>query len=154
MPTPSGFHGSARGRPVSHDIMQRDFLAYLRAKPTVNIPDGVLSHRQVEGEYPLVRNGQVISFVDAIEILEIGVLSQELRTISLFEIKPVIDTVYGIVRQAKSQLQLAETLIPADVHVLHLIVPHDDPLLLEMRAEWPHTWAWGFELPAWDSVDD
>lgn len=137
--TPSGFHDRAWRRAPKHDVMQKDFLAYLRARPTMIVPASQLVSRQVDGEYPLVRNGQVISFVDAIEILDIGLL----RVVSLFEIKPIIDTVYGILRQVRAQLQLAETLMPANVHVLHIIVPHDEPMLPDLRAEWPHTWAWG-----------
>lgn len=144
--TPSGFHDRAWRRAPKHDVMQREFLEFLRARPTLAVPPGVLSARQVEGEYPFVRNGQVISFADAIEIFDVG----DLRTVSIFEIKPIIDSIYGIVRQAKAQLQLAETLLPANVHVLHLVVPHDDPALPDLRAEWPHTWAWGIEFPSSD----
>lgn len=134
--------------------MQRDFLAFLRARPTAAVTPGAITSRLVEGEYELIRGGQVVSFVDAIEILDVGILSQSLRTVTMFEIKPVIDTVYGIVRQAKAQLQLARLLIPANVHVLHVVVPHDDPLLGDLRVEWPNTWAWGLQFKPYEDLDD
>lgn len=147
--TPSAFHDRAWRRGIRHEVMQKEFLEFLRARPTVAVTSAITS-RLVEGEYPLVRNGQVISFVDAIEILDVDFL----RAVTLFEIKPVIDDVYAIVRQCKSQLQLAITLLPANAHNLNLIVPHDDPALTDMRAEWPNTWAWGIEFPLEDALGE
>ena len=64
--------------------------------------------------------------------------------VSLFEIKPQIDTPFGIVRQVKSYLELAAREWPdADQITAHVVVPHADPQLPDLRAEWPQTWAWG-----------
>jgi hypothetical protein len=120
--TPSGFHDRAWRRAPKHDDMQREFLEFLRARPTIIVPPNAISARQVEGEYPLVRNGQVISFVDAIEILDVGFC----RTVTLFEIKPIIETVYGVVRQAKAQLELASNCFANATVTLNVVVPHDE----------------------------
>ncbi|NBV20343.1 MAG: hypothetical protein EBS11_27745 [Janthinobacterium sp.] len=87
----------------------------------------------------MVRRGSVVSFVDAVELLTVDFVT----TCNIFEIKPRIATVFGIVRQAKAMLTLAESCIPAALYYCHVIVPHDDPMLADLRKEWPHTWAWG-----------
>lgn len=139
--TPSGFHGDARRRTPSHDRMQTELLAFLRGRPYAALPTGAPVHRVVEAEYPLVRNGQVVAFLDAVEIVTIALSS----TVNLFEIKPKIETVFGVIRQAKAGLVLAYSTIRADVLVYHIVVPWDDPLLGALRQEWPRTWGW--EIP-------
>lgn len=119
--------------------MQAEFLGFLRDRPTAMIPEGALVHRTVEAEMPLYRRGQIISYVDAAETLTINLTT----TVSLFEIKPRIETVFGIIRQLKATLALAEQSIKADHHYCHAIVPHDDPHLTELRRWWPYVWAWG-----------
>lgn len=137
--TPSWFHDQAYHRDAGHDAMQAAFLDFLRDRPVVAIPRGAIIHREVEAERPLHRLGQIVSYVDAIEVLTIGLTT----IVSLFEIKPRIETVFGIVRQAKSMLELAEADIPGDVHVCHVVVRADDPMLSALRAYWPNVWAWG-----------
>ena len=123
--------------------MQAEVLAYLRTRPLAGVPYGAIVDRHVEAEYAFVRNGQVVGFVDAIEIVTVNLTA----VAHLFEIKPKIDTVFGIVRQAKAAEALAASCIPAQSHVCHVVVPHTDPLLPALRAEWQHTWAWGIEFP-------
>jgi hypothetical protein len=137
--TPSGAHDQAYKRDRGHDAMQAAFLDFLRSRPVAAVPKGAFVHREVEAERPLRRRGQVVAYVDAIEILTVNLTT----VVSLFEIKPRIHTVFGIIRQAKSQLALAVSDIPADQHYCHIIVPASEPKLLELRAEWPLTWAWG-----------
>lgn len=140
--TPSGYHDDARGRlrkEPKHDLMQAEVLKFLRGRVLAGIPEGAYVDRLVEGEYPIVRRGQVVAYADAIEIASVNLF----RTISMFEIKPVIDTVFGIIRQAKALLQLASVTIPGEAYFCHVVVPAEDPLLPELRAEWPRTWAWG-----------
>ena len=140
--TPSSFHNDkwqvARKHP-NHDRLQMDVLAHLRTRPIAGVRPMDIVVREVEGEYPIVRRGQVIGYADAIESLPVN----GVRVVSLFELTPVIETVFGIVRQAKALLQLAVTSIEADQHYCHVVVPAGDPLLAGLRAEWPHTWAWG-----------
>ena len=149
--TPSGFHETARQRPHAHDAMQAEFLAFLRARRTTGLRPGAFVRRSVEGEMPLIRHGRVVSFADAAEILTVDFIT----VVSLFEIKPRIDTVFGVVRQAKAMLVLARSCIPAHQHYCHLVVPNDDPLLADLKAEWRHVWAWGaaFE-PIMETDDD
>ena len=137
--TPSKFHDAAWRRDVGHDEMQAEFLSFLRERPMAAIPSGSIVDRRVEGELPLVRFGQVVSFVDAAEILTVNFLT----TVTLFELKPRIETVFGVIRQAKAMLALAETAIPAELHLCHIVAKANDPKLAELRAQWPHTWAWG-----------
>ena len=140
--TPSGFHDEAYKRPRGHDAMQMEFLAFLRARPFgAAIPAGAMVHRDVEGERPFIRNGQVIAFADAFEMLTINLY----QVASAFEIKPRIETVFGVVRQAKALLQVMRQTLRADQHWVHVVVPHDDPMLDELRKEWPHVWAWGLQ---------
>gem|GEM_PF-5239700 len=138
---PSAYHDQAFRRDADHDIMQQKFLAFLRQRPLAGIPYGAAVHREVEGERPIYRNGQAISFIDACEVVTINLTT----VVNLFEIKPKIATVFGIIRQAKSQLALAKLFIPADHHYCHVVVPYNDPLISELKAEWPHVWAWGFK---------
>lgn len=139
---PSSFHND-RWQAVragsKHDAMQAELLVFLRSRPVVAIPDGAIVHRHVEGEYPLTRNGQIIAYTDAIDITTINLM----RIVSLFEVKPKIETVFGIVRQAKALLSLAGQCISGDHYHCHIVVPHDDPALPDLRGEWPNTWAWG-----------
>lgn len=145
---PSRFHDEARRRSPNHDRMQIEVLDFLRSRKLVGLPDTGLIDRTVEGEYPIIRRGQVVSFVDAIEILEIDLR----KYVSAFEIKPKIDSVFAIVRQAKATLALLQSTLRPAYCVCHVVVPHTDPLLLEMRAAWPQTWAWG--LPTKETLHD
>lgn len=142
--TPSGFHDDAYRRDAGHDAMQQRFLEWLRSRPIAGLPTNAVVHRAVEGEYPLMRRGQIVAYVDACEILTVNLVS----TVSLFEIKPTIHTVYGVVRQAKA-LEALSRAIPADFHFCHVVVKAGDPLLPALRAEWPRVWAWGITF---DSV--
>jgi len=137
-PTPSRFHDDAWRRDRGHDSMQAEFLDFLRGRPLV-IPVGALIHRDVEAEKPLYLRGQIVSYVDCCEILTINLTV----FVSLFEIKPRIDTVFGIVRQLKSALDIAKRSIPGDLYFCHVVVPASDPKLDDLRAEWPRVWAWG-----------
>lgn len=142
---PSAYHDQAWKRLRSapqHEVMQAEVLAFLRNRVLAGLPPRAFVDRMVEGEYPIVRRGQVVAYADAIEISSVDLL----RTINLFEIKPSIDTVFGIVRQAKSLLQLARSTIPGEMYFCHVVVPADDPKMRDLRAEWPHTWAWGIKF--------
>lgn len=144
-PSPSRFHDQAYRRDAGHDALQQEFLEWLRIRPVVALiqPDGIRPHRYVEGEYALSRDGNIVAYADAIEFLTIGLAT----TINLFEIKPKIHTVFGIVRQLKAQLALAKE-IRADFHFCHAVVPHTDPLIPTLRQHWPHVWAWGVTFEA------
>lgn len=142
---PSAFHNAAwmkvRANP-GHEIMQQQVLAFLRQRRIAGLAPGGAVYRDVEGEMPLVRRGQIVAYADAAEILQIDLT----RIISLFEIKPAIETVFGIVRQAKALLELAKAALPADQHWCHIVVPAADPKLDDLRVEWPHVWAWGIQF--------
>jgi hypothetical protein len=138
-PTPSRFHDDAWRRDRGHDAMQAAFLEFLRDRPTAAIPEGAIVYREVEAEKPLYLRGQIVSYVDCCEILTVNLTT----FVSLFEIKPRIDTVFGIVRQLKSALDIAKRSIPGDLYFCHVVVPASDPKLADLRAEWPHVWAWG-----------
>lgn len=139
--TPSGLNEQARQRGPRHEAMQRSFMEFLRARRvTVGIPPGATVHRHVESELILDSNARIGGFVDCAEILSVSGAS---TIASLFEIKPVIDDVYGIVRQAKAILFHARRAIIADQHWCYVVVPADDPLIDDLRAEWPHVWAFG-----------
>jgi len=138
--TPSGFHDEKwrqnRALPT-HDEMQRDFLTFLRARSI--IVSGALVTREVIPEYEFVRKGRIVAFADAVEIVDVDFM----RTVNIYEIKPIIETVFGIVRQCKALFQLARELIPGNVQVVHAVVPFNDPLLDALRVEWPAAWGWG-----------
>jgi hypothetical protein len=140
--TPSGFHESARRRAAAcprHDAMQQEVLAFLRGRTIAGAPKGAFILHEVEAEKPFTRNGQVIAYADAMETIQVNLF----RSVNVFEIKPRIETVFGILRQVKGLLELARKEVPGDMHFGHVVVPADDPRLAEMRAEWPNTWAWG-----------
>ena len=130
--------------------MQMKFLDFIRSRPVLVLPKHAIIHRQVEAEYPIVRKGQIISFVDVIEILTVNFTT----IVSLFELKPEIYTVPGTVRQAKAILQIAQREIPGDVHTCHLVVPSKDPALQRLRDEWPHVWAWGISFEPLFELDE
>lgn len=140
--TPSGFHDESwkrlRATP-KHDVMQAEVLHFLRNRVLAGLPERSFVDRMVEGEYPIEKRGQIIAYVDAIEITTIDFRT----TVQAFEIKPVIETVFGIVRQAKALLPLLRVAIPGVDHFVHIVVPANDPKIAELRTEWPHTWAWG-----------
>ncbi len=142
--TPSGWHDQAWRREAKHEAMQRELLAFLRSRSIAGLPETPLVRRTVEGEYLITIGRNIVGFADAVEILNIRLQT----TVSLFEVKPRIDDLFAIVRQAKALLQLAKRAIPAEFHYCHLIVPHDDHKLAYLRREWPHTWAWGIQFPA------
>ena len=139
---PSKFHED-RGRGKSswrHDKMQAELLAFLRARSIAGLPANAVINREVEAEYPLTKRGQVVSFVDAIEVLDVNLL----RFVSAFEVKPEIDSPCAIVRQAKSSAELLRHQIKFIAHLdYHLVCDANDPKLADLRAEWPHVWAWG-----------
>ena len=136
--TPSGFHDQAYRRDAGHDAMQQAFLDWLRTRPIANLPPRAAVHRHVEGEYPLWRNGQIVAYADAAEVLTVNLTV----TLSLFEINPRIHTVFGVVRQAKALEALARS-VKADFRYCHIVVKAEDPLLADLRKEWPRVWAWG-----------
>lgn len=142
--TPSAAHNEAYHRDAGHDAMQAEFLKFLRARPILAIPANAIVHRVVEAEMPILRRGQIVAYADAAEILTVNLLT----TVSLFEIKPRIHTVFGVVRQAKALLELARASIPSDLHVVHVVVPARDLKLADLRREWPNTWAWGAQHAA------
>lgn len=148
--TPSRAHEDAWRRDAGHDAMQETFLAFLRSRPIAAIPEGAIVHRTVEAELPLHRNGRIVSFVDAAEILTINLTT----IVSLFELKPRIDTVFGIVRQAKMMLELAQAEIQADQHYCHVVVPAGDPLIAALRQHWERVWAWGATFEPAEESDD
>lgn len=125
--------------------MQAEVLAHLRNRPLVGIPDVTPVHRDVIGEWPIHRaDGQVIAFVDAVEIVTVG-LEQHVYA---FEIKPVIDTAFGIVRQLKAIEALIASRIRPKFQTVFAVVRWDDPKLGILRKEWPATWAWGIQFQA------
>ena len=120
--------------------MQAEFLAWLRGRRVAGVPDSALVSRHVEAEFPLTRRGEIVGWVDAVEVLDVALTC----IVSLFEIKPVVDSPFGIIRQAKSYLNLARATFARADHIdLHIVVPASDPLLSQLRAEWPRTWGWG-----------
>lgn len=122
--------------------MQAEVLEHLRTRPMVGIPEGVPVHREVVGEWPIYRRNQIVSFVDAVEIVTIGLE----KHIYAFEVKPVIDTVFGIVRQLKAMDALIATEVRPKFRVVFAVAHWDDPSLADLRKEWPQTWAWGIQF--------
>lgn len=142
---PSYWHDQAYRRPRRHDEMQKEFLDFLCDRRLAGLPDTELIDRQVEGDFPLYAGGKSVSplsFVDAIEILDIRLE----RFVSAFELKPEIYSVSGIIRQVKAQIPLIWSNLKPHHFQYYIVVPATDPLLPDLRAEWPQTWAWGFKL--------
>jgi hypothetical protein len=138
-PTPSRSHEEARRRHIGHDQIQADLLVFLQKRLVSGVRPTAEIKKFVDSEFPLRRNGRIVSFVDCAEILTVD----RTTVVSLFEVKPKIDTVFGIKRQCLLMLDLAEKSIQADQYYCHVGVPFYDPLLLELRKAWPLTWAWG-----------
>ena len=137
--TPSAAHNGAYQRDRGHDAMQMAFLKFLRTRPLSCLPASPLVHHQVEGELALSRRGQVVAFVDCAETITVG-LSQ---SVNWYEIKPRIETVFGVVRQAKALEQLGHSLGYAKgPFAVHVVVPASDPKITDLKAEWPNVWAW------------
>jgi hypothetical protein len=149
---PSSFHDDAYRRDAGHDQMQAEFLGFLRARQVTLFPESATIHREVEGELPIKRRGQIVAYADACEILHVDLT----RIVSIFEIKPKIHTVFGIFRQCKAMLALANECMSADQFWVFAVVPHTDPLIDSLRVEWPHVWAWGatFHEPELTILDE
>jgi hypothetical protein len=142
--TPSGFHDEKWQQPGAHDILQQEFLDFLRQRPFAvrTLPSEAAAwHRDVVGEYPFVQRGEIVAFADAAEILTVNLTT----IISLFEIKPRIDTMFGITRQIKAYLAWAEKLLPQAITRGSIVVPHTDPKIGDLRKEWQWVWAWGWQ---------
>ena len=142
--SPSGWHNDAWQRPSRHDQIQQDLLTFLRTRPLAGVPAGVAVARLVEGEYPILRGGQIIAYCDAIEILTVNLFA----SVSIFEVKPDVGAPFAALRQCKALLQLAKECVQADTHTLHLVVPHDAIGIATLRENWPHVWAWGAKFDA------
>lgn len=138
---PSRWYSSGRDRGPTHDQMQAELLSFLRSRKiwTPSCKPAISIDRVVEGEYAFTRRGQVIAFADAIEILTIDLF----KVVNLFEVKPKIESVFAVVRQATALLELAKSSIQADLHYCNIVVPAADPLLPGLRVEWQHAWGWG-----------
>ena len=147
---PSRFHELARNRDAGHDAMQAEFLTFLRSRVVTFIPAGATISREVEAELPLRnRAGVIVSFADAAEILLVNFT----RVVSLFEVKPRIETVFGIVRQVKAMEDLGRANYPDAQVWAHAVVPASDPLIGELRQEWPRVWSWGISFEPVDTYD-
>lgn len=143
---PSYFHDQARKIALDypgHEKIKQELLTYLRSKVITGLRPGAFVDRLVEGEYTILDDQKrICGYADAIEILNIDLI----RTITIFEVKPKIDTVFGIVQQMKAYLCLAEQYMPAHHYAGNLVVPASDPRLAELRHQWPRTWAWGIKF--------
>lgn len=121
--------------------MQAELLAFLRSRkiwmPGVKAAV-VPTHREVEGEYPFLRRGEIVAYADAIDILTVGLFT----VVNIFEVKPKIESIFAAIRQAKALLNLAEHTIQADAHYCNIVVPATDPLLYDLRFQWRETWGW------------
>ena len=128
--------------------MQRELADFLRsAARTISLRGSEAVYREVHVEQP-VPNGTTFALVDVAEFCAVNLTN----IIHLFEVKPVI---FGTapLAQMKGYLLLAARpaafhwengipITPDQIHG-HIVVPFNDPRLAELRAEWPHVWAWG-----------
>jgi hypothetical protein len=146
---PSRWYSSGCDRGKTHDQMQTELLSFLRSRKiwTPSSKTVVAIDRVVEGEYAFTRRGEVVAFADAIEILTIDLF----KVVNLFEVKPKIESVFAVIRQATALLELAKSSMMADLHYCNIVVPAADPLLPELRVEWPHAWGWSPGAAAPDS---
>jgi hypothetical protein len=143
MTTPSGFYAKGRNRSPAHDAMQAEFLSFLRQRIIAAPAGSHVIHRQVEVEMPIVQNGRVQAFADLAEIWDF----QAGRVINLYEVKPAIESVGGLIRQCKAMLALAEASdLSGSIISCAAVVRWNDPLLPELRASYAHVWAWGIEF--------
>lgn len=142
MLTPSCAHDEAFRRDAGHDSLQKEFLTFLRERRQVIFSGDLPIHRHVEAEYPFHRHGNIVAYADAVEILHVG----PTKIVNIFEIKPKIHTVFGIVRQIKALVTLGYRDLAADICNGHIIVPAHDPKIGDLRDEWPHTWAWNIQI--------
>ena len=148
---PSRFHDEAYRRDAGHDALQAEFLAFLRSRVVTFIPENSRVSREVEAEFPLKnRYGVVVSFADAAEILLVNFCC----VVSLFEVKPRIETVFGIIRQAKATEALGLQNWPDAQVYCHVVVPASDPLIAALRHEWPRVWAWGATFEPVEAEED
>ena len=134
--TPSRAHDQAFKRDAGHDALQQEVLAFLRGRSLAQSGATIIS-RTVEAEMPFRKRGQIVAYADIGEIIDTPLC----RIVNIYEIKPRIETVFGIVRQAKVLADLVQD-IEADQRYVNVVVPHTDPLGPALLREWPRTWAW------------
>ena len=148
--SPSAWHDLIWKRPPSHSVMQRELADFLRsAARTISLRGSEAFRHEVHVEHPIPgQDGYPVAFLDVVEFVAVNLTT----IVHLFEVKPVIEAT-GPLRQIKGYLALAEKprvfeweiglpLRPDQIHG-HIVVPFNDPRLAELRAEWPHVWAWG-----------
>jgi hypothetical protein len=145
MVTPSGWHDDAYRRDAGHDAMQMAVWKYLRnydhEKPLMES-----ERRSVVVEYPIVRRGAgIVAFVDVADLLWYRSSAWTIVSAKLFEIKPSIKTVFGIVRQCNAIEKAFGGETMKDFRI-YAVVPFDDPKIEELSEAMPGA------VLGWDNV--
>lgn len=149
--SPSQAHDEAYQRSPAHDAMQVDFYKYMESLfeiriVTVEQDDGrVFEYKAdfIEAEASFIVNNAIIGFADIVQVLVSK--DTDVRLIEIYELKPSIDTIGGLVRQCKVLHHQAERffLKKRQIRVIP-VVPYDDPAL-------PDFWLlWGHLVAKWD----
>lgn len=124
--TPSGWHDDACRRDGGHDEMQMAVWLELQrqAKPD---PTDELT-RSVAVEFPMVRRGSgIVAFAD-IALLWLNT-EDDIKRAVLYELKPKIHSVFGILRQAMCLEKAFAFAYPGTACLVEAIIPLKDPKL-------------------------
>jgi hypothetical protein len=134
MVTPSGWHDDAARRDGGHDEMQMKVWQILKRQAEElekNDPDD-RDLRSLAVELPMIRRGSgIVAFAD-IALLWQDRNNYEIKRAVLYEIKPKIWTIFGILRQAICLERAFLLAYPNARCLVEAVVPHDDPKLHEL----------------------
>lgn len=160
--TPSGWHDDASNRDAGHDELQAAVYRWLvkcgpKFKRFMRCNKPSEYHREgVEIEAPLLLKGSVLCFTDVCATFRhTPDRGRDEYLLEIFEIKPRISSVGGVIRQCKHMAILANRWRPrdSDYHIpqviVRAVVPYDDPkisLLSEMYGA-SLVWAWCEDRP-------
>lgn len=148
---------------ITHDKMQCDVAQWIKhrwptgktysAPPLLSTEGRRTFHaKSVEIEQPIIVGGRIVSYAD-IGVTWFGKGRDQHRM--LFEIRPVIDSVGGILRQMKAQAHLVQSTLGTPDYALGgedwsdiwLVVPDGADRLDLMRDAWHRVFVWnGIEL--------
>jgi hypothetical protein len=125
--TPSGWHDDAHTRDAGHDDMQ--MAVWLELKRQIENED--MPGLEVIPEFPIIRRrAGIVAFAD-IALLWFN-RNKQINQAVLYELKPKIGTVFGILRQAICLEKAFASVYPTARCLVEAVVPHGDPKLPDL----------------------
>lgn len=138
--TPSGWHNDATNRDGAHEAMHLDFWRWLSSLTNRQPPkaeyfsaadDGWERFVCFEWPIPQLRSPRIAAFADVAEVFQRSSVQHRagLLRLVLYEIKPQIITIGGILRQCAAVEHAAKAWASDRIQIIEsrVVVPHDDP---------------------------